>query len=128
MGKRVNHLDKYAFSKCSSLTSFTIPSAVTCIEEGLLWDTPKLTNVTMHNRIYGIGKYAFKQSGITQITIPESVNKIQEEAFSGCRLIQVNYGGSKVKWKDLDGRWWVPESAKIMYEKGSGGFIQYLFN
>jgi hypothetical protein len=50
-----------AFAVCESLTSITLPS--------------KLTE---------IGKHAFNNSGLIEITIPESVTKLGEMTFVGC--------------------------------------------
>ncbi len=54
-----------AFSGCSGLTSVTIPSSVTCIDQ-----------------------YTFQKSGITSITIPEGVTEIDENAFSECASLK----------------------------------------
>lgn len=60
--KDITQIGKYAFYKCSGMTSVTIPSSVT-----------------------SIGEYAFSGcSGLTNITIPSSVTSIGGNAFDGC--------------------------------------------
>lgn len=49
-------------------------------------------NVSMNNKYYPIGsiaKYAFYQTRIQSISLPESVTKIGEHAFSGCHYLEI---------------------------------------
>ena len=122
-----------AFSGCSSLTSVNIPSSVTSIWENsfngcsslvtvvlesneivskrrhmrtifgdqvqnyvigetveaigdeAFWGCSGLTSITIPNSVTSIGNYAFSGcSGLTSITIPNSVTSIGNYAFSGC--------------------------------------------
>ncbi|MBQ9543526.1 MAG: leucine-rich repeat domain-containing protein, partial [Clostridia bacterium] len=58
---------EWAFSRCSGLTSVTIPDSVT-----------------------GIGRCAFSGcSGLTSVTIPDGVTSIGDGAFSGCDNLTV---------------------------------------
>ena len=77
-------LGKYAFSSCSSLTGLTLPDCITEITEGLLYGNFSLRNYTVGSNIRVIGKFAFANSEITDITIPSSVTEICESAFSRC--------------------------------------------
>ncbi|MCR5069660.1 MAG: leucine-rich repeat domain-containing protein [Prevotella sp.] len=61
----VTTIGSSAFSNCSGLTSVTIPSSVT-----------------------GIDNYAFFYSGLTSVTIPNSVTTIGKEAFSNCNRLK----------------------------------------
>lgn len=47
----------------------------------------KLTHVEMSNSITEIGSWAFANSGITEIVIPNSVTKIDYHAFAGCNKL-----------------------------------------
>ena len=74
-----------AFSGCSGLTSITIPESVTNIEIGAFYFCSGLTSVTIPNSVTSIGKEAFGNcSNLTSVTISNSVTSIEELAFSGC--------------------------------------------
>ena len=74
-----------AFSKCSSLTSITIPNSVTSIGDYAFEYCSSLTLITIPNSIISIGEYAFDYcSNLTEIAVPNSVTSIGRYAFSDC--------------------------------------------
>ena len=74
-----------AFSRCSGLTSVTIPNSVTSIGGYAFSGCSGLTSVTIGNSVTSIGYSAFSNcSGLTSVTIPNSVTSIESNAFNGC--------------------------------------------
>ena len=74
-----------AFSKCSGLTSVTIPNSVTSIGGSAFSGCSGLTSVAIPNSVTNIGNYAFYGCfRLTSVTIPNSVTSIGINAFSGC--------------------------------------------
>ena len=63
-----------------------------------------LTSVTIPNSVTVIGHSAFSScSGLTSVTIPNSVTSIDCLAFSSCSgLTSVNYTGTIAQWCDID--------------------------
>lgn len=75
----------YAFLRCSSLTSVSIPDSVTSICGGAFDECYSLTSVTIGNNVTEIGYQAFANcDDLTSITIPDSVTSIGWGAFEDC--------------------------------------------
>ena len=78
-------LGYYAFYGCSGLTSLTIPSGFTSINNYTFEGCSGLTSLTIPSGVTSIGNYAFEGcSGLTSLTIPSGVTSIGNYAFTGC--------------------------------------------
>ena len=82
-----------AFSRCSGLTSITIPNSVTSIGDWAFSYCSGLTSIEIPNSVTSIGNSAFyKCSGLTSIEIPNSVTTIEYYAFGGLlQLVNMPY-------------------------------------
>ncbi|MDE7264639.1 MAG: leucine-rich repeat domain-containing protein [Anaeroplasmataceae bacterium] len=90
-GKSVTSIQSYAFSRCSGLTSITIPDSVTSIEQGAFENCSGLTSITIPDNVTSIGNFAFWGcSSLTSITIPDSITSIGDRAFYNCSSLQYN--------------------------------------
>ena len=79
------HLGDCAFINCAELTSITIPSSVTEIDEEVFAGCSGLTSLPISSSVTKIGKRAFEGcTGLTSVTIPSSVTEIGADAFEGC--------------------------------------------
>ena len=93
------HLGDCAFINCAELTSITIPSSVTEIDEEVFAGCSGLTSLPISSSVTKIGKRAFEGcTGLTSVTIPSSVTIIDQFAFYGCSgLTSVNIPSSVTK-------------------------------
>jgi len=72
------------FSNCSNLTSITLPNAIRTITFGAFGGTG-LTNLTIPQSVTNIGDFAFEScANLTNVTIPNSVTYIGGGAFAFC--------------------------------------------
>ena len=92
----VTSIGETAFSKCSDLTSVTIPNSVTIIGDKAFDNCQSLTSITIPNSVTSIGQYAFGYCySLPSIIIPNSVTSIGYGAFQYCRgLTSVTIGNS----------------------------------
>ena len=92
IANRVNDLPvvgihSQAFINCLDLTSISIPSTVTYVEDEAFSGCKNLRSVKFadNSRLNSIGTNAFYNcSGLTSITIPDGVTSIGSSAFDGC--------------------------------------------
>lgn len=93
----VNNIAVIVPGDYSELTDITIPDRFTtdkryyveAIGYNAFKGCSKLTSVTFHdrNKTNSIGAYAFAESGITEIKLPETVQTISDHAFNNCSAL-----------------------------------------
>jgi hypothetical protein len=85
------------------------------------YNSPKITSVNFAagSALTSIGGYAFAYcSGLTSITLPDSVTSIGISAFSNCiGLAVINYRGTEAEWTAITkgGAWKTNCPAVIVY-------------
>lgn len=81
----VTSIEQNAFENCTGLTSIEIPSSVTSIESYTFVECFSLTSVKIPNTVTSIGVWAFKScKSLSSIQIPGSVTDIDIDAFEDC--------------------------------------------
>ena len=100
----VTSIGEYAFFRCDSLTSVTIPDSVTNIEDYAFDGCISLTSITIPNGVTNIGNCAFRGCyKPTTIIIPESVTSIGVWAFWYCNsLTSITFQGTIAQWKKIE--------------------------
>jgi hypothetical protein len=89
----VENIKSYAFSQCTSLTSIKFPSSLRQIYGNAFSKTPALQAVTFNDGLDGIGSSAFSDSGLTTVTLPNSLTYLGDYAFSSCKdLASISIG------------------------------------
>ena len=83
--KGATKIGDYAFIRCSSLTSITIPDSVTKIGDSAFTNCSSLTSITIPDGVTSIvGSTFYSCKQLTSITIPNSVTSIGNSAFGQC--------------------------------------------
>lgn len=85
IGGRINEIGTSAFQGCSSLESVIYRNnLVTVIADQCFYNCTSLSYVELPSSLNKIEKYAFANTALTEITIPDSVTYIDPTAFDGC--------------------------------------------
>ena len=83
----IGHTSSPAFSDCISLKKVVIGNNVTRIPDLAFLNLSGLTEITIPNSVTQIGRMAFESTGLTEITIPNSVKHIDVNAFRNCTAL-----------------------------------------
>lgn len=69
----VTRINPGVFERCSSLTGVVLPQSLTYIGTGAFRGCSSLTSLDIPSTVTTIGDFAFTSSGITSLTIPDSI-------------------------------------------------------
>ena len=82
---------QYVFYNCPNLTTVILPNNATKLDDYMFYGNTSLTNVNIPTSLISIGSYAFYETGINNITLPDTLTTISSSAFSGCtKLTSIN--------------------------------------
>lgn len=100
-GTSVGAIGASAFSKCTHLTSITLPDSVTTIGLSAFSGCTALTNATLGNGLTSLGNYAFYGcSSLPSVTFPDGVTSIPAYAFASCSALTNAVLGANVTFID----------------------------
>jgi len=107
----------YVFQNCYYLSKVTFKgNGLTAIPIGMFNGCSNLKHIDLPNKLQFIGISAFRYSGITEITLPETLLAISDYAFSP--LKKIHFMGSKEQWDKVSkGEETGIEEAIITFEK-----------
>ena len=80
----IENIQSYAFSECTSLSSVKFPSSLRQIYGNAFSQNSALQAVTFNDGLDGIGGSAFSNTGLTTVTLPNSLTYLGSSAFSSC--------------------------------------------
>ena len=72
----LSSIGSFAFSGCSALSEVKLPDTLYGIDGGAFYNCKALTEITLPENLNYIGQYAFMDTGLKSIEIPESVESI----------------------------------------------------
>ena len=93
------------FEGCTNLTAVTIPKTLKKGSVNGCLNNPNITNITFEEGLTVIPEGLCENTGITSITIPSSVKKIEPYAFKYCtKLAKVDLGSiEEIEWDIFEG-------------------------
>lgn len=108
-------LVRYATGKTA--TEWAMPDDVCVVKGGALSDSKHLTTITLSKELTRIEEYAFGNGLWESITIPASVELIEDGAFSYCKnLTEIFVDGNNANYCSENG---------VLFSKDKGNIIQY---
>lgn len=110
----------------ASVTYNSVTYSVTSIGRQAFRDCSGLTSVTIPNSVTSIGEEAFYASGLTSITIPNSVTSIKRGCFSCCYYLNaINVASDNPNYSSIDGVVFDKQQTELIYcpERKEGAYI-----
>ncbi len=126
MENGIEYVGRYAFEKCVNLKSAFIPNSVIEIGAHAFQDSTSFETVTFeeNSKLKCIDEYAFSNTGISEIIIPETVTNIYGDAFRNCvNLKKVYFEGDAPNNLEEDGSAFAscnPDLVLYFYEGKTG--------
>jgi len=87
--KKANMLDNYCFSGCSSLIEVILPNNCKAFSDGLFSYCTSLRTIQISDVFQTFRQFCLNNAGITSITLPETVKRIEQYAFNGTQLTSI---------------------------------------
>lgn len=83
-------LPEGAFKGCTSLRNVVFEGDIKEISASAFEDCTSLVSITLPESVSKIGKRAFANSGLLDFSVPSSLTTVDESAFDGCKIEQVD--------------------------------------
>ena len=88
-------IEREAFSNCQSLTSITIPNSVSVINQDAFNSCQSLTSVSLSNSLTTLGRGSFMGcQSLTSITLPNTLTTLGTQTFANCKLTSLTIPAS----------------------------------
>ena len=79
----VREIKNWAFMSCTSISSVSIGKNVESISESAFEKCQSLKSITFKGKTKTIGQKAFRETGLTSLTLPDGLETIEPNAFYG---------------------------------------------
>ena len=91
----VTKIGQGTYSGCTSLTTAKLPNKIVNIPEGMFQDCTSLITIDLPTTITAIKQNAFKNTGLTELTLPENITTIENASFDNCtNLAAINFNNN----------------------------------
>lgn len=85
---KVTRIGEASFMGCSALVDVRLSKGIKIIEPMTFQDCTSLNSIVLPEGIEYIAENAFQGTGLTKVTIPSSVKKIESQAFANCNFLK----------------------------------------
>jgi hypothetical protein len=136
----IRAIDENAFQGCVMLKKIVIPNGVRSIGAFAFANCEALKTINIPNGLEIIGDQAFRESGLTTVTIPVSVTQIHPRSFEDCKYLGENHANvilldkshkgqiNGYEWVDLglpSGLKWASYNVGASAPQQYGGFFMW---
>lgn len=87
-GNGVESIMKHAFEGCTALKEISIPDTVTLIDEYAFYECSSLETVTLSSGLKEVGDFAFANSGLKKLIVPE---ELELDRYTNTSFTQVDH-------------------------------------
>ena len=91
LGRNLNPSNYSPFQNITTLTKVEIGDMVTELPNNCFWGCTNLTNIIWGKNLKIIRKYAFYQTGLKTVKLPDTIEEIGGRAFSRCENLEFVY-------------------------------------
>ena len=88
MPEKLKILGSGAFNGCTSLKSINLPAGITEIGAYAFSECESLSEIVIPEGVTVIGNEAFYACGLQKVTLPSTLEWIQDRAFAGCKSLE----------------------------------------
>lgn len=96
----LERIDDYAFNGCKNLTTINLSDSLRYIGKGAFALCSSLKNIHWPLRLTAIGEWAFSQTALETISLPEGVTSVGSGTFEGCHFAKTVYIPSTANVED----------------------------
>ncbi|MGN0523879.1 MAG: leucine-rich repeat protein [Eubacterium sp.] len=112
----VNYIHEDAFEKCQYITSITIEDGVEYIDDEAFYGCTGLSSVRLPSTLKEIGDWAFENTSIKAITIPASVESMDDAFREALMLESITVNSANSNYKSVNG---------VLFTKDGKTLVQY---
>lgn len=76
------------YGDCYDIQTVVVEEGITYIGKNAFCDFTSLTSVSLPESLTAIGDYAFRDSGIVNLTLPSQITELGTGVFNDCRLLE----------------------------------------